>query len=385
MSIAGLLRSPELRRREFPITARKAFLAHAAASPLPRRVRAAIQGYVRRAAAQGQWEFLYTEAEEETRRYAAGLLGVEEAEIAFVPSTSVGLSLVACGFPWEPGDNVVIAEGDFPSNIYPWLNLERRGVQARFIPRRKDGAITLEDVAGVVNSRTRLASLSSVNFVTGFRLDLASIGEYLHGRSVLFCVDAVQGLGAVPMDVTHVDFLAASAHKWLLGPMGVGVLMVRREHFGRLQPAIAGWKCVKNNKNYSACDLDFLDSAQRYEPGSPNVLGIVGLHAALGLLLEVGIESIAVRLARLRGVAVAGLREKGYEVLGPSDGKRSAGITSFTSQRQDMARLRNDLDASGFVVSLRDCFEGGRCIRLSPHFYNTEEEIMQLLDRLPRL
>ena len=166
MNIASLLQSASQRHWEFPITNQKVFLAHAAVSPLPRRVSSAIQHYVQRAASLGQWEYLYTEIEKETRKYTAVLLGADEKEIAFVSSTSTGLSLVASGLSWGKGDNIVVADGDFPANIYPWLNLGDRDVQTKFIPRHKDGAITLEDIRNIVDSNTRLVSLSTVNFVT---------------------------------------------------------------------------------------------------------------------------------------------------------------------------------------------------------------------------
>jgi len=383
MNITSLLKSTSQRHREFPITTQKVFLAHAATSPLPRRVSSVIQDYVQCAASQGQWGYLYTEIEKETRKYTAGLLGADEREIAFVSSTSTGLNLVARGISWEKGDNIVVADGDFPANIYPWLNLSDRGVKTKFIPRHKDGAVTLEDVKNIVDSNTRLVSLSSVNFVTGFKIDIASIGEYLHQRGIFFCIDAVQSLGAAPISVKYVDFLASSAHKWLLGPLGIGIFFVKRKHLEKLHPVLAGWKSVKFSQQYLTYDLSFLDSAQRYEPGSLNILGIIGLHAALELLLEVGIENIAARLEKLREIIVSSLWDKGYTIIGVTNRKQSSGITSFTSQKQDIIKLRHDLDACGFVVSLRDNLDGNKCIRVSPHFYNTEEEISRFLAKLP--
>jgi cysteine desulfurase/selenocysteine lyase len=384
MNIAGLLENNMARNREFPITAEKTFLAHAAASPLPRRVSTAIQDYVGRAASEGQWEFLHSQIERNTRRYAAALLGASEDEIAFVSSTSMGLSIVASGLPWREGDNVVVADGDFPSNIYPWLNLGKRGVRTKLIPRKTDGSVTIRDVREAVDSRTRLVSLSSVNFVTGFKIDVDVIGEYLQRHGILFCVDAVQSLGVAPVDVRYVDFLASSAHKWLLGPLGIGILFVKRERLSGLDPVLAGWKCVECSKDYLEYALSFLESAQRYEPGAFSVVCLVGLHAALQLLLEVGIDSIAARLASLREILVSSIKDKGYDVIGPSFPDQSSGITSFTSDNLDVVRLRQDLDDHGFVVSLRDNLESGKCIRVSPHFYNTEDEIVSFLSSLPR-
>ncbi|MDP2730729.1 MAG: aminotransferase class V-fold PLP-dependent enzyme [Dehalococcoidales bacterium] len=378
-----LLEESALRHYEFPITDQKVFLAHAAASPLPRRVSSAMMQYLAVASAEGQWEYLYADIEEETRRYAARLIGAQEEEIAFVSSTSMGLSMVASSISWRKGDNVVIADGDFPSNIYPWLNLQSRGVTVKFIPRHHDGAVTLDDVMNQVDDNTRLVSLSSVNYITGYKIDIPAIGQYLHENGILFCVDAIQSLGAIPIDTIYVDFLAAGAHKWLLGPQGIGILYVKRCNIEKLTPVLAGWKCVQSSKKYLNYDFCLLDSAKCLEPGGINITGIVGLHAALGLLLETGIDEIAGRLAGFRKIMKPALREKGYDLIGPSDDELSSGITSFSSQTLGITNLRQKLDNNGFVVSLRDSLDGRKCIRISPHFYNSADEIALFLAELP--
>ena len=378
-----LLEKSALRSYEFPITDQKVFLAHAAASPLPRSVSSAMKKYLDIASADGQWEYLYAKIEEETRRKAANLMGAQAEEIAFVSSTSMGLSMVASGLSWQEGDNVIIADGDFPSNIYPWLNLRNQGVTVKFIPKHSDGAVTLEDVINLADDNTRLVSLSSVNYITGYRIDVSEIGKYLHEKGILFCVDAIQSLGAFPIDTRYIDFLAAGAYKWLLGPIGIGILYVKRCNIERLTPVLAGWKCVQSSKKYLDYDLCFLDSAKCLEPGGINIVGIVGLHAALELLLETGLDQIADRLAGFRGVIKAALREKGYDLIGPADDKLGSGITSFSSQINDIADIRQKLDKQNFVVSIRDSFEKRKCIRVSPHFYNSEDEIASFLAALP--
>jgi len=383
MDISNLLENPLLRQNEFPITASKTFLAHAAVSPFPRRIASAISGYTQRVSTEGQWEYIYADTENETRKYAAVLLGASEDEIAFVSSTSLGLSIVAAGLSWQKGDNVVIADGDFPSNIYPWLNLQRRGVQIKFIPRNKDGVVTLADIESLADKNTRLVSLSTVNYISGFRIDVTTIGSYLHERNILFCLDAIQSLGAFPIDTTHIDFLAAGANKWLLGPIGIGILYIKKKNLGLLNPVLAGWKCVQSSKNYTSYNLCFLDSARRFEPGCVSIVSMVGLHAALELLLEINIEKIAGRLAVLRGLIAPSLKEKGYQVFGLNGPEQTSGITSFSSQKQDIVQLRNKLDAGGFVVSLRDGLDGNKWIRVSPHFYNTDEEIFRFLTNIP--
>ena len=367
--------SPEQRSEEFPITRTKVFLAHAAISPFSRRVCQAVQQYCQSNSDFGQWEYIWGPVEEKTRSLAGALVGCNADEIAFVSSTSMGLSLVAGGLPWQDGDNVVVADGDFPANVYPWLNLGRIGVTTKFIPRRPNGAVYVEDVMQAVDSRTRLVSLSSVNFVTGFRLDLDAIGAYLQEEGILFCVDAIQSLGALPFSARYVDFAVASSHKWQMGPMGVGLLFVRRKHFGRLSPVICGWKSVTDNHRYLDYHLEFADSAKRYEPGAINGMGIVGLHAALSTLIEAGIENIEVHLGRLRRQSADGLNHMGFEVLSPVDEYTGSGIVSFTSNSEEMTALRKYLDERNFVVSIRDSLDGRKCIRVAPHFYNTEEDI----------
>lgn len=370
------------RLEEFPITRTKVFLAHAAISPFSRCVCEAIQDYCQSNSSFGQWEYLYGETERKTREYAAGLFGGSAEEVAFVSSTSMGLGIVAAGLPWKAGDNVIVADGDFPSNIYPWLNLARLGVETRFIPRRADGAVRVDDVSRLADYNTRLVSLSSVNYITGYRIDLNAIGEYLDQKGILFCVDAVQGLGALPMESGYVDFAASSSHKWLMGPLGIGILYVKKERLETLRPALVGWKTVKDNKKYLDYRLDFPASAKRYEMGSLNGLGLMGLHAALQMLAEAGIVDIGARILKLRRLMVEPLLEMGYTVYSAEDGERGSGIISFTRDRQDMAGLRQHLDRRGFVVSLREGLDGRKCIRVAPHFYNTEDEIRGLLFEL---
>lgn len=378
----SLLTSESLRRREFPVVGERIYLAHAAVCPLPACVVSAINHYLAQASSGGQFEHLHASAETQTRELAAQLLGASAEEVAFVASTSSGLSLVAAGLAWQAGDNVVIAEGDFPSNVYPWLNLQRQGVGIKWIPSRGDGLVTLEDVATQVDSKTRLVSLSSVHYATGARLDVDAIGQYLQSRNILFCVDAIQSLGAVPVSVRHVDFLTADAHKWLLGPQGIGILFVRRCRFDLLRPALLGWKSVSANKDFVHQRLEFPASARRYEPGSLNAIGITGLHAALSMLQRIGATTIAERLKVQRAFLVPRLMEKGYRILGVPAQQDPSGITSFCSESKDVMALYRRLDERGIVVSVREDPRGNKCIRVAPHFYTTEAELEILLSHL---
>ena len=380
--LSDILANEALRQQEFPVTRHRTYLAHAAVCPLPARVAEAMVHYTRLVAETGQFEYQHRELETQTRELAAHLLEASSEEIAFVSSTSAGLSLVARGLDWKAGENVVIAEGDFPANIYPWLSLRRRGVQVRFIGRRPSGLVTLEDVANLVNERTRLVSLSTVHFSTGAPIDVDGIGEFLHKRGILFCLDAIQSLGALPCPIRHVDFLVADAHKWLLGPQGIGLFFVRRKNFEKLHPALLGWKSVRSPADFLRLQLDFPDSARRYEPGSLNIVGLVGLHGALSLMLAVGPAEISERLRALRSALLGGLRERDCEIVGIASSELRTGIASFRKSDEETTSLYHRLDEKGIIVSLRDDPCGRKCIRVSPHFYNTESEIQVLLQNL---
>ncbi|MFA5137958.1 MAG: aminotransferase class V-fold PLP-dependent enzyme [Elusimicrobiota bacterium] len=364
---------------EFPVTREKAYLAHAAVAPLPSRVVRAISAYAEEASLKGQFSVLTEGRVSGARGLAAELLGASPEEVAFTSCTSMGLSLVAQGLDWKPGQSVVIAEGDFPANTYPWLALERRGVRVNSIPARPDGSLSVEDVEARLDAGTRLVSLSSAHYVTGAVLDIDSVGRRLRERGVLFCLDAIQTLGALPCPLRHVDFLAADAHKWLLGPEGIAVLYVRRALQDSLFPAVLGWRSVRDLDDYAKVRLEFPDSARRYEPGSPNILGIFGLEASLSLLLEQGPGNVAKRLRELRRFLVEGLERKGCELAWRGE---NGCITSFRRGDEDMKALHKRLERKGVVVSLREFPSGKPWIRVSPHFYNTEEEIECLLEAL---
>ena len=234
---------------------------------------------------------------------------------------------------------------------------------------------------------TRLVSLSSVHFVTGTAIDVDGIGAYLGAQGVLFCVDAIQSFGARPLSARHVDFLTADAHKWLLGPQGIGILFVRRARFDTLHPPSLGWKSVSASKDFSNLKLEFPDTARRYEPGSLNALGLTGLHAALSMLRHTGIAAIGKRLDDLRDFLVPRLLAKGYLVEGDwsedSSGRSGAGITSFrAASADDTTTIYRRLDQRGIVVSLRQNPFGETCVRVAPHFYNTEGELTTLLETL---
>jgi selenocysteine lyase/cysteine desulfurase len=383
MTIAEFHANEELRRHEFPVVAGQAFFAHAGDCPLPRRVVEAMTDYAKLAATIDQEAAFPGARLQRARQTAARLLHAQMDEIAFVGPTSLGLNLVAAGLTWRKGENILIYQDDYPSNVYPWMALAEKGVQVRLMNIRELGRIRTMDVIGQVDENTRLVALASCHFITGWRLDLAGIGQQLRARNIPFCVDAIQTLGAFPTTVEHIDFLAADAHKWLLGPCAAGILYVRKELQEKLRPSIFGWHNVRC-ANYVAQDqIVHPPDGRRYEAGSANLIGLAGLQAGMELLLEVGIDNIAAELLRKRAWLVPALQAKGYAVLGGSaPPEHASGIISFYKPDADMPVLHAKLTEANIITSLRASRAGQRYVRLSPHFYNTDAELQRMLELL---
>ena len=369
------------RRREFPIFATNIFLSHASVSPLPARAGDAIAAFARRISEQGQGDLaqdlaIYRRCKERI----AALVGApaQAGEIAFAGSTSHALGLVATSYDWQPGDNCVVADGDFPANVVTWKNLQiTRSVEVRLIPHRAAMDLSVADIAPFVDERTRIVSLASANYLSGYPLDLNAIGAWLHERGVLLCVDAIQTLGAIRFDATNVDFVCADAHKWLLGPNGCAMLWARREALTKMRPQILGWLAVQGRENWFAYDATPINSAERFEPGARNYLGIVGFDAALGLLQEVRSETVEARVTHLRDYAAQKLAEIGCRLLWKPDAARPSGIVSFQPPHGDIKTLFHKL-APHFTLSLRADRDGADWIRVSPHFMNCEADLDEL-------
>jgi selenocysteine lyase/cysteine desulfurase len=293
------------------------------------------------------------------------------------------LSFVAAGLPWRKGDNVLVYFDDYPSNVYPWMALAEKGVQVRLLNTREYGRIRAIDVTGQVDEQTRLVALASNHFVAGWRLELDAIGRHLRGRNILFCVDGIQTVGAFPTGIEHVDFLAADAHKWLLGPCGAGIFFVRRAVQDKLRPMVQGWHNVRCPGFVSQEHIAYLPDARRYEAGSANLAGLAGLSAAMELLVEIGVENIAAELLRKRALLAPALGEKGYTVLqADSPAPNASAILSFYRPGDDMAERHRKLMAARVHTSLRQDRQGRQYVRVSPHFYNTDAELHRFLEQL---
>jgi cysteine desulfurase / selenocysteine lyase len=377
-----ILANEELRRREFPVARGKIFLAHAAVCPLPRRVADAISECASQAKLGDQEAFMLHRLDD-ARKLAAQLLNCQPDEIALVGPTSLALSFVAAGLNFRKGDNVLIYHDDYPSNVYPWMALAARGVEVRLLNIKNYGAIRTVDVIGQVDENTKLVALASCHFISGFRIEIDAIGKFLRERGILFCLDAIQTLGAFPTTVEHVDFLAADAHKWLLGPCSAGIFYVRRELQEKLNPPIYGWHNVRNPNFIAQEKIEFRSGALKYEAGTQNLIGLVGLIASMELALELGVKNIAAELLRKRAWLIPELQTKGFTVLN-ADAKieNASGIVSFFQPGKDLAELNKKLSDAGIVASLRTNRKGQNFIRLSPHFYNTDAELRRVLEFL---
>jgi selenocysteine lyase/cysteine desulfurase len=367
-------------RREMPVARRWAYFDHAAVAPLSGPAQQTLRRWSEDAVTNGDAFYPpWMRQVEETRQRAAALIGAAPEEIALVGNTTAGISLVAEGFPWQPGDNVVVPDIEFPSNQYPWLNLASRGVETRRV-RTEAGRVPVEDLLAECDSRTRIVSVSWVAYSSGWRQDLDELADAVHRRGALLFVDAIQGLGVFPLDVrrTAVDFLAADGHKWLLGPEGAGVFFLRREHLARLRPLGVGWNSVVHCHDFQKIELVVKDAAERYEGGSFNVAGILALGASLELLGRFGSEAIARRVREVTDLACAGLREKGAVVLSDRSAAHASGIVVFQWPGHDPKEVRQQCLQQGVVLSCR-----GAGLRISPHAYNDNSDVERLLAALP--
>jgi len=363
-------------RAEMPVTRRWGFFDHAAVAPLTARAQQALAEYAADLTENGDvHEKRWGQRIEEVRSLAGQLLNAEATDIAFVKNTSEGIGIVAEGFPWQPGDNIVTAQEEYPANIYPWLNLRDRSVETRLVASRA-GRLDIADIQAAIDERTRVLSLSFVEYASGYRNDLAALGSLCRERGIFFCVDAIQGLGVLPLDVrsTPVDALAADGHKWLLAPEGAALLYVRRERVERLRPVGVGWNSVVRPRDFAAIDFRLKPHAGRWESGSLNVAGISALGASLGLLLEIGVARIAQRLHELTDHLCTGLQRAGFEVHSSRRPDEWSGIVSVLAPGPDARSFVKFCRLRDLVINHR----AGR-IRISPHCYNTLEEMDRLV------
>ncbi|HUG93633.1 MAG TPA: aminotransferase class V-fold PLP-dependent enzyme [Planctomycetaceae bacterium] len=366
-------------RRRMPVAARWAYFDHAGVSPLSGPAADVLHEWTADTAENGVAGWTRWRGEvEQCRRLGAELLGAHADELALIRNTTEGIGLVAEGFPWQPGDNVVVPDCEFPSNLYPWRNLESRGVEVRLLPAL-DERLDLDRLDEACDSRTRVVAVSWVGYATGWRNDVAALADIAHRRGALLFLDAIQGLGVFPLDVsrTPVDFLAADGHKWLLGPEGAGLFYLRREHLDRLRPLGVGWNSVRHSGDFTNTAYDLKSSADRYEGGTHNMAGFAALAASLRLLLEIGVERLSERLLDVTDRLCDRLRQVGAQVASCRDGERWSGIVAFTLAGRDPVETKKRCRHAGVVLNAR----AGR-LRASPHVYTSAEDIERLLEAM---
>jgi cysteine desulfurase/selenocysteine lyase len=366
-------------RRQMPVAGRWVYLDHAAVAPLTGPAQDAMTRWAADASHNGGTSYpAWMQRIDQLRRLAARTIVAEPQEIALVRNTTEGISLVAEGFPWRPGDNVVIRADEFPSNQYPWMNLSDRGVETRRVPVHGDQT-DVDRLAAACDRRTRMLAVSWVTYLGGFRHDLARLCEIAHGRGALLFVDAIQGLGVFPLDVktTPIDFLAADGHKWLLGPEGAGVFFTRREHLDLLRPVGVGWHSVVHAHDFTRIELAVKDSADRYEGGSPNTPGLIGLGASLELLDQFGMPAIARRVIEITDLACERLGQVGAVIRSNRREACKSGIVAFEMPGRDPQALRRKCLGRDVALSCR-----GGYLRISPHAYNDPSDIDRLIEAL---
>lgn len=378
--IAALDADEELRRREFPICARKIYCAHAADTPLPRRVADAMRASIERASIDARQYDLELVHIAETRKAVARFIGAQVQEISFTGPTSSGLSAIANGLDWTSGDEVVCYLDDYPANVYPWLALERRGVKAVFLETARLGEITPEIVERALNERTKLVALASANFCSGYRIDVEAIGALCAERGVLFSVDAIQTLGAFPVALDRIDFLSAGAQKWMLGPSGAGILYVKSSRRDLLRPVtIGGWN-VQSRNFIAQREIKYAPGGQKFEPGAYYHCAIAGMGAAVELLLEAGPVQISERILALTRALEREIAPAGLEFLSPGEESNRSGMLTFRHPKIPTDRFFDALLKNDAVVSLRFDREDRSWLRVSPHFYNSFDEMAKIAE-----
>ena len=309
----------------------------------------------------------------QTREVAARFLGCAWEEISLLGPTALGLGLVALGLSWKEGDEVVYDPLDYPANVYPWLDLVRRGVRPVPLTRKPGEAICWENVKTVLSPKTRLVSLATAHYLSGLQPELPVIGPELKKRGILLCLDGIQTLGVLPTAWPEADFLAADAHKWMLGPVGAGVLMVRKRVWDQLHPALLGSWNVMSPDFLAQPKIEFEAEGRRYEPGSLNLPGIEGMRASLELLEDLGGAEVAQHALTLARRVREGARRGGFQIYGGEEENRV--ITSLIEPRGRWEGVKKRMEIEGVRLSWRKEHGGRMLLRVSPHASNTVAEI----------
>ncbi len=363
---------------EFDLAPGLFYLNHAAVAPWPRRTAQAVARFAAENAREGARHYpRWLQVERRLRERLARLIGAQVPDVALLKNTSEAISVVAFGFPWRAGDNLVLATEEFPSNRIAWQALARLGVQCR-VAQLTGASDPEQSLLDLIDSRTRLLTVSSVQYGNGLRMDLERLGAACRARGVALCVDAIQSLGALAFDVDAVqaDFVMADGHKWMLGPEGLALLWVRPEWRERLTLYQYGWHMTRQAGDFDATEWQPADDARRFECGSPNLLGAHGLEASLSLLEEYGLQGVQADLLERSAYLIERISAAaGLELLSDPRAERRSGIVTFRRRDLDNAQLHRRLTDAGVV-----CAQRGGGVRLSPHFYTPLPALEQALD-----
>ena len=373
-------------RQQMPVSENWSYFDHAAVAPIPKSALQAISKWAVEAAQEGDsvWP-AWNRQHENCRKSAANLINSEVSEIALVPNTTFGINLVADGLDWQAGDNVVLPGNEFPSNLYPWMSLESRGVELRQVPL--DGhKICANRLADAIDHRTRVVSVSWVGYASGYRIYPKEISSIVHEKGSLFFLDAIQGLGVFPLDVkdADIDFLAADGHKWLLGPEGAGIFYLKHEHLDRLRPMNIGWNSVAQGNDYTNVKLDVRNAASRYEGGTQNMAGFIGLGASLDLLQKFGLSctdsTMGKHVVDVTDRMVAALDNEGVVVHSERGPDISSGIVLFEVPGNEPSVVRKSLLENKVITSCR----GGH-VRAAAHCYNNDSDIDRMVETIKKI
>ena len=366
---------------EFPIKANRCYFNNASIGAISKSVAAAVNSFLADVQQNGRNNYpaWCRYADTTVKERIGRLIGGRPDEIAYVKNTTEGLATVANGLAWRDGDNVIIADIEYPSNVYCWMKLASRGVELRWVKNR-NGRILADDLADLIDPRTRLISLSAVQFSNGFRQDLAATSELCSQRGVLLNLDGIQWVGAMALDLAKykVDFMSVGGHKWLLGPIGTGFFYCRSSALDSLDPPTVGYHSVDKGEDHMDYELIYRPGAGRFEEALVNFPGIWGLDAAVKIQLALGPQAIEQHILGLNALAAEKLKSKGYRIVSPTGEGERSGILSFRHPETASAEIAKRLSQAGVDVAVR-----GNALRISPSYYNDDQEIDRFIDALP--
>ncbi len=357
------------------------YFNHASTGPVSIKVKERIESFLKeRSEEKIDDYYAFKDVVEETRTIIGEMINCKEDRIAFLDNTTNGIIWIAQGIDWKPGDRIILNDVEFPANVYPFLSLKEKGVEIDFI-KSTNGIVTAEEIINAIQLDTKLISVSFVQFLSGYRIDLEEIGKVCKEKGIIFSVDSIQGLGAVRLDVEkcNIDFLANGTQKWLLGLQGLAFIYVRKELQNKMKSAPVGWLAVKDAWNLLDFDLSTKETAERFQPGTLNNLGIYAFNSAMKLINEFGFDEIEKQVLSNSKYFIDELAKIGYKSpLNTLPEKHLSGIVSFKSEHAQ--KIFDILSQKKIVCSLREGY-----IRFAPHFYNTKQEIDLVVDTVKNI